>query len=253
MGSIEARIEASINGMAHKLFMHARKPYDAVQLMYLFLDPQYHGPMQIAFIQNQPSLTQSLYIDIAQFAPAGVEAKGYIEFTWRYLETPNGFFPRANAGGSMQHPVVGFAQGSLQQPGLVANFIETAEQVVRISYEWGLVKRVFRELNQPGYCTTPPQMRYVWPSILPILKSVGNKDDDRLAASMAKESSRAGDKARIPLVVQPVLRESYQIVTRSIVVLDHPVEDRLKDIRYNITQAKFKVHGLEFDGAQALL
>lgn len=252
MGSGESRVQAQINIMANKMFEHARKPYGAVDLMNLFVDPAYHGPMQIAFMQNHGgSLTQSLYVDIANFAPENVEAAGFIQFSWNYETTPNGFFPRYSEGGSTNFPIKEWGAAAQNHFNLVERFAETARQVVRVSYEWGLVKKVFAELNQPGFCSTPQQMRYVWPSILPILKAIKNDRDDALARSMQNESSRAGDKARVPRAVQPLLRESYQIVTRSIIVLDHPTEDKLKDIRYNMLSPKFKTQGLEFDGATA--
>ena len=247
-GPTENKILGAIRVMATKMFLHARKPFEIVDLMHLFLDPMYHGPMQIAFSENRGGdLSHSLYVSLQRVAPHEVETSGNIEFQWVYHEIPNGFFPRYLYGGSPNHPITKIEPSCPFDT--AAKFRNIAEQLCRISYEWGLIYKVFTELNQPNFCTTPAQMRFVWPPILPILKWTDSEGD--LVRMLQHTSSRAGDRARVPLSVQPVLRESYQIMTRALLILENPVEDVMGMVRYNVTQPRFKRHGLEFEGSTA--
>lgn len=249
-GTTEWMIEAEIRNMATKLFDHARKPFEAMELMHLSLDPQYHSPMQVAFAENRGGdLNQHLYFSLKQCAPPDVETSGFIEFAWNYSEVPNGFFPRYMSGGSPSHPVDRIPIGIPSQ--VRDKFYDISEKLCRISYEWGLIRRVFKELNQPTFCTTPQQMRYLWPPILPILKHT--KHEDEWVRILQEASPRAGDRARAPAEVQPVLRESYQAMTRALLILENPVENRMGPIRYNVDQPKFRRHGLEFEGMTATL
>lgn len=87
-------------------------------------------------------------------------------------------------------------------------------RLVQIGYEWGMVRYVFDALNKNGYCNTPAQMRYVWPAIRHIVA----KYDDKLANSLIDSSARAGDKARVPPAVAPLLVPTVNIVARSTLV-----------------------------------
>lgn len=247
-GTTEYRIEHAIRSMANELFDHARKPFSARELMDLSLEPQYHEPMQIAFAENRGGdLSQHLYFSLKQCAPPEVETSGFLEFAWTYSEVPNGFFPRFNWGGSTAHPITRLLPSTSDY--MRGKFADIADRLCRISFEWGLIMKVFRELNRPGYCATPQQMRYVWPSILPILKHCNGEED--WVKTLQHASPRAGDRARVPLEIQPVLAESYHIVTRAILILEHKAEPSMGPLKYNVVQPKFRRHGLEFEGIHA--
>jgi len=260
-GALETKIPAAINRIAFDLYKMAKKPFTGSELMNLFLPSVFRRPMTIAFKETRgQGVVQKLFIDLHGFKPPDEDmgifrvVSGRLHITWSHFQLPaDGWFPRYTQGGDDQFPIHAFVEDF--DPEIAEKFLDVVGRMIRISAEWGLVMRVFNELNKPGFCATPAQMRYVWPSVLLLLKRI----DDPMAKQMVKEldvvSARAGDKARIPPAIVQLVRPAYDAVTKAIMLFDHEEERDITDLtmttgsaQYALHNPRFEAHQFQFDG-----
>jgi hypothetical protein len=256
---LESKIQAAIITIASDLYKLAKQPFSGSELMNLFLPSVFRRPMMLAFKETRgQGMQQQLHIDLKSFAPDAEEMgiyninSGMLVFSWTHATMQaDGWFPRHTQGGDRGFPITEFVDDA--NPEIREKFLDVVSRLIRISMEWGLVMRVFMDLNQPGYCATPAQMRYVWPSILLLLKRI----DDPAARGMVKElthiSARAGDKARIPAPIANLIKPSYDVVTKSVMIFDHEnleIVDRTgqNSAFYMLREPAFTASGLAYSG-----
>jgi len=239
-GSQESRIHGVINGIGVQMFRLIKPEFTPAGLLDLFVDPKYHHSLTEAFSESEGAgLTQRIYIDLKSS-----RVRCHLVFSWDYNKVPGGFFMRARYGGVERRALPGPRAGA--NAVRLEQFNEMKRRLLQASYEWGLMRRVFDELNQPSYCQTPQQMRFVWPPILQLVKRMG---DEQLISMLQHESSRAGDRARVPEFIKPFIRPTYDIVTRSIFLTEHEAVDRTIDgIQYTLANPTFIENGFSFQG-----
>jgi hypothetical protein len=244
-GASESLLQAAIVGIANKLFNLAKPRFTSQELLDLFVEPRYHETLSNAFALTEGcGQQQNLYIDLLPRSNERYSVSGRLQFAWYHSTVPDGFFPIRMGGGHVDHPLNEARETWPKKT--TEKFDETLRRMIDISFEWGLVLTVFNGLNTPGYCSTPAQMRYVWPSVLQLALETGN---DELAASLQNVSIRAGDKARIPTNIRHYVRETYDIVTKSIFLIEHQAENRTANgISYFLHRPMFTVNGLTFEG-----
>lgn len=244
--NVQASIEKTIPAIAIDLFNMAKRKFTAAELLDLFIEPSLRAPLTTAFsVAEGCGVHHELFVSLERWSTDRFTARGQLYFQFTYSGTPDGFFVPFRLGGRPNNPLHRCRTDA--DADLIDKFNDMVERVVRISYEWGLVLQVFKALNQPGFCATPHQLRYIWPSILPILKRAGQSD---LVKELQHESARAGDKARAPAFIQPHLRETYDIVTRSILMLgDETPGDGAGPIQVLLREPHFEsVSGFNFPG-----
>lgn len=180
------------------------------ELLELFIEPGDRAAVRRAYELNggNSAHTQNLFVTSPWARQRGGEAR--IRFQWDFRDVMDGFFVPLKQGGRIE--TAAMMRDDAPQD-LKDRFTNMADNLVRTSYEWGMVMYVFNSLNRNGYCNTPQQMRYVWPAISTLLSYGGNKD---LAKQLSQPSARAGDKARVPYEVRDLIKPSADVVTRSL-------------------------------------
>lgn len=235
------RVIGAIHNMATRISNMAKPTFTLEELSELFIPPPLQVYLRVAYEAVQPLYQQDLRVSLGNRRIEGHETavsaiNTAVRFTWSYDKSPSAFF--------VPHGLQTIQETA--SPELVEKFNDATNRMLRVSYEWGLVQWVFRSLNQPGYCSTPQQMRYIWPSILPILTQVAGYTP--LVKELQVESARAGDKARAPTEVQPYLRTSYDIVTRAILLLENEASPR-GGVFYSLESMLFELpEGLQIGG-----
>jgi len=247
-GSLEDKLQAHIHAIAQKLYRLAKPKFTGQELGLLFVPTQYRQMMHGAFaLSHGADSHHNIFVRTASWSP-DVPCRGTLNFEWYFSTAPDAFYPLRTWGATVEAPCTGphdDAPADVRE-----KFVETIRRMIHVSYEWGLVLRVFNELNQPSFCSTPAQMRYVWPPILQLLNGLElDAVDRRLITTLQHESMRAGDRARIPLPIQPYIRQTYDIVTRSIFLRDHePNDETHGGITYKLRNMSFDLPGLSFEG-----
>jgi hypothetical protein len=122
--------------------------------------------------------------------------------------TPNGFITPTPLFGTRQAPIGELAGKPPEW--LRQRFLENAELLLRVASQWTMVKWVVHHLQHS--LRTPQQMRYVWPSTYTIAQSAG------LDMDLSVPSSRAGFNAVPAQIVRPYLRETNDVVARSVLM-----------------------------------
>lgn len=205
--SMAYQIERAIVMTGMRMLVLNMEEFSFDELKLLFVEPDKRDFLTKAYQATKGHNINNMEL----FAQAPLN-RCRIRFQWRYMDADGAFFVPRDEGGLRIHALTARADAPQE---LRERYEDMAERLERTSREWGLVRFVFTQLNQHGYCNTPPQMRYVWPAIPTLLNYAGLGD---LAKTLAQPSSRAGDKARIPAQAAPYIRETYDIVTRSILV-----------------------------------
>lgn len=212
MGSNENQVVAAIRRMAIEQRWMAVRDITVEDLRQLFIPAEYRHSLKEAF-----SVAAPIYTDQTIQVPITLMGDNYPEgypmpsddtlraaFTWDRNSCPEGFF-------AMTQEYTPMIQHDAPQE-LVDKFLYVSDNLMRISYEFGLVNRVFHALNTNGYCNTPQQMRFVWPAIKHICDKAGLKD---LGNQLTETSARAGDRARVPMDVADYMVPTVNIVNRT--------------------------------------
>jgi hypothetical protein len=210
-----SQIENCILQTARRVLHMYHHPFTGDELMQLFIDPADREHVRKAWLATAGNNVGQQGIYVKSDLAGELNGSAQLCLSWSWDPRFDGFFVPLLQGGRKETAV---SVRPDAPPALAATFKNLIDDMVRTSYEWGVVMLVYRSLNQNGYCNTPAQMRYVWPAITPILNYAGMTD---LAKELVTPSARSGDKARIPAHVQSYIKSSADTVTRSL-LLDLP-------------------------------
>jgi hypothetical protein len=140
-------------------------------------------------------------------APAAVK-KAVIRLYFQRDFEPEGFITPRPVFGTRETPIRSL-QGS--PPLLLQNrFLDNAVLLLKLTAEWTVVRWSMHELQNS--LRTPQQVRYVWPATYNIAQSAGLKMD------LSTPSSRAGFNAVPSQDVRGYLRETNDVVARSVLM-----------------------------------
>lgn len=211
--SNENQIQYTIANMGKKQLSLYAQSFTPIELAELFIEPDDRNALFRAYALAGDSVSHNhnLYVDLPWMKQWG--GIGLLRFSWMTHEWKDAFFVPLLQGAEDTHALRGPRDDAPAE--LRDRYLNMAERMATLSYEYGLVRWVFLKLNQNGFCNTPAQMRWVWPPIVHILNEAGMKQQ---ALELAQPSARAGDKARIPTEVQPFIRETYDIITRGLLI-----------------------------------
>jgi hypothetical protein len=214
MGSSESSVSFALGKLAKEQRHMATRHISVEDFRQIYVPMGYRHSLQEAFSFTKfNTVKQELRIrlPVLEDYPIGYRLEdpdkpATATFYWDYNMCPTGFFvPKTFT--------------LTRQPDAPPEAIERLEymlhELARISFEFGLVRHVFQQLNQNGYCNTPAQMRYVWPAIRHIVDKADLKD---LAPSLIEASARAGDKARVPPEVTALLVPTTDIINRTTLI-----------------------------------
>jgi hypothetical protein len=250
MGSAEVQCQAAIRKMAIEQRFLATRDITVEDLRQLFVPAEYRHSLKEAFsVGSQIHTDEELVIPVRLMGdhyPEGyplpqVPGSGplKITFTWDRNDCPDGFFVMKNMGKDAEVMI----QPDAPQE-LVDKWLYVSDNLMRISYEFGMVREVFNKLNVNGFCNTPQQMRFLWPAIRHIVDKAGIKE---LAAQLVETSARAGDRARIPTELTEFMVPTVNIVNRTLLIdkvelIDRPFKVTVNDPAFATPQ------GLTFSG-----
>jgi len=232
-----------------KLAKHAKSlkqvQWSPDELMHLFMPDRMREPMTQAWrlLEGGPGNLQTLLVGFDNLMPMQWEHPR-MAFTFKWPEVRSGFMVPVRYGLSVSHP----AALQTNEGQLYEKWRRMLEHEMRIAYEWGLVKHTFMTLNAADACTTPAQMRYLWPALVPILNVAG---ENVLARQLAQASTRAGDKARCPPPLQPYLKQTFDIVAKGVLLQEVPsiTVTSTDPITYKLHEPKFTDgKGVDFPG-----
>lgn len=217
MGANENQVRAAIKKMAAEQRWMATRDITVEDLRQLFIPEQYRHSLQEAFALASPQ-----YIDQYIHIPVKLTGDHYPDeypmpfdhgqqftasFSWHRENCPEGFFTMQD-----HEPMI---QPDAPQE-LVDKWLYVSDNLLRISYEFGLVREVFERLNTNGFCNTPQQMRFLWPAIRHIVDKAGGLGD--LGKNLVDSSARAGDRARVPHEVKDYMVATVNIVNRTLLM-----------------------------------
>lgn len=213
MGHSEHMINVTLKRMAREQRHMAIRHLTCDDLLHLFIPAEQRQSLQEAFrITEFTSVDQHLEIQVPilpdypiEYALTRTPLKA--DFAWDYGNCQDGFFVRRNLVPELQPDAT---------PDQMEKIHYVFRELGRISFEFGLVRYVFQQLNQNGFCNTPQQMRYVWPAIRHIVDRADGMRD--LAMSLVESSARAGDRARVPPHLKPFLIPTVDIVNRTLLM-----------------------------------
>lgn len=211
MGSNYVQVDNAIRKLAMEQRHMATRFLTVEDLRLLFIPAHERDALKEAFrITEFDVVKQALTFSVPlmndypiEYGLADMSKPLMTSFSWSYSTCNEGFFVPRKYKARLQEDA---------PEELVEKLEYVTTQFARISFEFGLVRYVFQQLNQNGFCNTPPQMRYVWPAIRHIVDKAGLKD---LAPTLIEASSRAGDKARVPPLASPFLVHTTDIINRT--------------------------------------
>jgi hypothetical protein len=236
MGHNEQAVKSAIRNMAAEQRWMAVRDITVEDLHQLFIPAVYRHSLQEAFSLASPGyVDQIIELNVPMTDPAHhlVGAQRLLAtFRWDHNSCPHGFYvPRDNQGVALQPDI---SDELRQKWGYVV------DNLGRISWEFGLVMKVFESLNQNSLCNTPQQMRFVWPAIRHIV------DRAKIGINLAEASARAGDRARVPAEVSDFLVPTVNIVNRTLLIDKIAMEDR--ECRLGVNAPEFRAGQLLFTG-----
>lgn len=246
-GGSYMRVERGITVMADHCRQLDVVDFTCFELKELFIKEWQRDALTMAYDLQEggPLGQQNLYVQFTDtHVRPSVWLKPRIRFRFDWPGVREGFLVPAKWGWSREFPAKLLKEAP---PELAAKFDKVTSDETRHAYEWGLVRWVFESLNVPEHCTTPAQMRYVWPALVPIVRAGGA---DELASSLSQPSSRAGDSASVPSWIAPYLKTTYDIVAKAVllreVAREVPVE---KGLTYKLHGPNFEISkGVSFAG-----
>jgi len=245
-GTKQHKVEQSITSYAFQQRRMHQESFTTEELKLLFIPEEWRRSLSQAYELTfaEPYGWQRIYVAFPNVQPLAMH-KPRISFTFNYDQNNTGFLV----------PSVGYKVDSPAHvlesapPELVERFNELVRHETQVSYEWGLVRWVFRELNKVEWCTTPAQIRYLWPCIYNLCRK--QKSLEELAKSIEQASPRAGDKAKCPPWAIRHLKESYDVVARIALMDNLPVLDAIPaTVSYELVNPTFQVNDrIEFQGS----
>jgi hypothetical protein len=245
-GSTYQRLGAQIRNMANKARRLSWTDWTHTELMQLFVPAPWRDALELAYEVSEGESPQTLYAAVNS-NPAVVQ-DGWVWRDARFCFTM--MFHRSTVGFVV--PKQGRRPGNPAcfqpdaDPQLVEKYDDFVAQQTRISFEYGQMMFVLNQLNLS--CSTPTQVRYLWPSIVPLLRMAGL---DQMARQLIAPSSRAGDGADCLPVVRDCLKPSYETMAKAMILADVENSDRdAPAINYAPYEDVFwnKHHGVSFGG-----
>lgn len=215
--NVTKAINATLSGMETLHQKLAKENFTAAELLDLFVDPAHHHTLTHAYQICEPSgQTQELFVrcEVPVEYGAGVV---HMRFSWHGLDTPDGFYVPYRAGSTLMYACEIRYEDALADN--IAKFERVRDDLIGIAYRHACVRRVFTALNRNAVCSTPAQMRYHWPCIVSLLRRSGNEE---MAERLQNPSPRAGDGARIPKDLGPLLSATNDTVARHAFLVDIP-------------------------------
>ena len=222
----------AIQRMRDKQVNLAKQPFTLPELMEMFIKPEHREHLMYAYKHVEPSgITSTLYVKVdvppehAQYLTRHRDNDGcFMKFSW-YGRQEDGFYVPEQEGSEERWAITSRYSGTAS-PELLAKYDQVVSDLIDIQSRFALCERVFRNLNNPEYCKTLPQMRYVWPAIQILLKRAGFNED---AKAIAEASARAGDKVSIPPWLGNLLKETNDTIVRALMLDDmqDPGDDTL--------------------------
>lgn len=190
-GRTLGNIGSSISKLATAQFRLAKKDFSGDQLLQLLVPSERRQTLKDAYaIANPRGFVHDLYVELDMGEPKDANHKGILNFCWSAASVPDAFLVPNDCGASAGKPVKLLQPDCPQE--LVDEFLGTFNDMMDISYRFGLCNWVFSELNK--VCKSPAQMRYYWPALLPLMKMAGMHDE---ANELAEPSPRAGSAVDI--------------------------------------------------------
>lgn len=224
-GSKKRQVYAAITQLEEQQRRLATINLTGPELMELFVDPNHHEPLRRAYQICEPTgNSYELYTEIVT-APVHGSQRVWMKWQWNGGANPDGFYvPYAMGSDDDRH--ANLLEG-IARPGLVERYKQMRDDLIDLHFRFAQVKYVLNKLNDSNVCSTLPQMRYVWPAIVPLLRKGGFKED---ADAIATASPRAGDGARVPGHLQVLLKGTSDTVSRAFMLEGHTLPPQ-PDIR----------------------
>jgi len=233
------KIIGAINQLANEQRHMAMRHLSIEDLRQLFVPAACRHSVKEAFQYNRPHIQdQVLVLHVASNDERIVlSAPLKLNLRWDHDLNPEGFFA----------PRDGICIVQPDAPTeMIERLLQFQQDILRITWEWGLVRYVFGELNCNGFCNTPQQMRFVWPAIRHLVDKANMLD---LGKNLIEASPRAGDRARVPGNVQPYLVQTVNIVARTLVVGPVDTVNEKRDFKLVVHMPTFRLpNGAQFVG-----
>ena len=230
-GSKRHSIIQHVNQLRVKQVRLASQPFTLDELMDLFVDESHHRELRYVYDLIEPSgITNHLWV--AARVPIHLAQHqtnpACMHFNW-WGKQPSGFYV-PNREGSEEKYAVGVLRKQAD-PALVERYDQVEQDLLDIHSRFDMCERVINSLNDTSVCRTLPQMRYVWPAIVILLKKAGYEDD---AASVAQPSARAGDKSNVPEWLGALLKETNDTIVRATMLDDVEMPEGNLPVEYSL-------------------
>jgi hypothetical protein len=227
--SNEVNIHGAITRMAMEQRFMAIRNWTIEDLRQLFIPAEHRDAVRQAFAYARQSVIgQVIGLPIPnrpQYSNAAPTQPLVMTLRWDYDKAgADGFFAPANGRVEVQPDA---------SPELLSKLEDLYQDITRITWEFGLVQHVFKELNVNGYCNTPQQMRFLWPAIRHLCDKGGL---GQLGKQLIEASPRAGDRARVPAHLDTeLLVQTMHIVARTLVIGEVDFDDK-RDFVLSVSQ-----------------
>lgn len=217
------KIISAIEKIAQTQFGALQEPLTGDDLKLLFVPYEYRKGLSLVYeIEDTSRARGEIWIDLMALLPLHKtydgsifmepEARASIKkavmriyFHRDFLH--NGFVTPTPLFGTRRSPIRELQEAP---PRLREHFLENAGLLAQIASEWTMVRWVVHHLQNS--LRTPQQMRYVWPATYNLAQTAELKMD------LSTPSARAGMNAVAPQVVRPYLRETNDVVARSVLL-----------------------------------
>jgi hypothetical protein len=230
-------LQAAVRNLARIHFNRARKQVEPGTLRQLFVPAEHREIVRKAYELAAPPGTvfELWYAHDTPFARGGNPVP--FRFTWHAGRCPDGFLiPRSMRGTALKQLTAEHIQPDAPAE-LKETFLATFMTLCDLSWRWGMVMYVLDHLAAAN--RTVAQVRFVWPTILPLLRCAGCTD---LAADNEQVSTRAGDKACVPQEIVHYIKPAGDMVARSFLIEKGPVPNY--PVQYDMQTTCFN----DFDG-----
>lgn len=191
----------------------AKEPFEAEDLLRLFVDPQDRAVLCRTWDLVEPAGTvQELYVrtDNPGYATShSTSAFNFIKFHWTQSSLAKGFYVPYAVGSGVERPA------ELRQDApkdVVQRFEAVTHTLTDIHWRFSRVKAVFQRLNQESVCRTPGAMRYVWPCIHTLANKAGLLAE---AEATREPRERLGGNVWVPTSLINELKETNDTVLRA--------------------------------------
>jgi len=207
----KGHLHSAINALAQVQFSRARTPVSIGTLRTLFVPAEMREVLTHAYRVAAP-LGTVFDLWVQHFVPAERGSKPVtFKFRWDFAREKEGFFVPHGYGNRATQPATTL-QLDAPEP-MVEGFWLHLSRLCDISYRFGMVRHVLDSLD--GTNTTPAQVQFVWPAIVPLLRKAGH---GTLAAEIETPKPRAGDSARVAPEISEYIKPANDMVARAMLI-----------------------------------